>query len=241
MQVKAKVRIVFLGSLLLSLLVIIHQQKTSKACLGRVLCSVSLKVVCTIGYKETLKLFGAEGEEVDQGEARLASAVTGGHFPAASDMSEVHPDWAQLAMGSLHVQMEDICMQVSSPMLTPKKGSPLLDFPSPKLCMLPCIVPADAYSDCPALHDAHQPANDSLYGIKSGLHMSSSYPLGHSISIYNTAGLQLESQQGAQRAQHMAQPTCWVPHLKACEQLHELDVYSCNWCLKVSPQFLPKL
>jgi len=179
---------------------------------------------------------------VDQGKAKLASAVTGGHFPAASDMSKVHPDWAQLAMGRLHVQMEDVCMQVNSPMLTTKRGLPLLDFPSPKLCMLPCcIVPADTSSDCPALHDAHQPANDYLYGSKSGLHMSSSYPLGHSISIYNTADLQLESQQGAQSAQHMAQPTWWIPDLKACEQLHGLDVYSSNRCLKVSPQFLPKL
>lgn len=133
-------------------------------------------------------------------------------------------------------------MQVNSPMLTTKRGSPLLDFPSPKFCMLPCcIVPADSSSDCPALHDAHQPANGYLYGSKTGLHMSSSYPLGHSISIYNTADLQLESQQGAQSAQHMAQPTWWVPHLKACQQLHELDVYSSNGCLKVSPQFLLKL
>ncbi len=179
---------------------------------------------------------------MDQGEAILASAVTGGHFPAASDMSGVDPDWAQLAMGSLHVQMEDVCMQVDSPMLTQKKGLPLLDFPSPKLCMSPCcIVPADSYSDFPALHDAHQPANDSLYGIKSGLRMSSSYPLGHSISIYNTAGLQLESQQGAQSAQLMAQPTWWLPHLKACEQLHELDLYSSNGCLNVRPQILSRL
>lgn len=108
---------------------------------------------------------------------------------------------------------------------------------SPKLCMLPCcIVPADSSSDCPPLRDAHQPANDYLHGSKSCLNMSPSYLLGHSASVYNTADLQLQSQQGAQSVQHMAQPTWWGPHLTGCEQVHELDVYSSNG-LKVTPQF----
>lgn len=48
--------------------------------------------------------------------------------------------------------------------------------------------------------------------------MSSSYPLNHSTSVYYTADLQLESQQAAQSAQHMAQPTLWIPHLTACDR-----------------------